>query len=233
MAVDLDAQAKQIRDRYNARVADIRGRRDLSDDGRRRQLAAAKVDAGEKLKAIRQQVATNDATRRDQLVRSLFGQSVHGGADALSVRDALTRADQLKGPDEAAALLRLARVSGDTVLARAVGARAYEGVRSTFGRGREQWGRVLDDWTGGREDTAADVDGLMELDGIGVRGSADLTARFMANLATSVARPAELSGVANLDGLARDADAHPGEDEPPEPAGWFRFNQPVRYGDTG
>jgi hypothetical protein len=206
--------AEQIRQRYNRQVEEIRARRDLSDDGRKRQLAAAKVTADAQFRTIRERDAADLDIRRTGLVHRLFGRTSTNGADALSVRDALTRASAAKTPSDAENLLRMARLSGDDVLGRAVAAHAYDRVRSSLGGSRQHWGQILSEWAGGDGPTADSVGELLAIDGVGDRGSQIATAQVMDRLFGSAVRPRELDG-ANIGQLAREADADPGRDDPP------------------
>lgn len=66
--------------------------------------------------------AHNRLTKRS-LTRELFGATSVSGSDAISMRDALDRADSLNSPGQALELLDRAERSGDRHLAQAVAQR--------------------------------------------------------------------------------------------------------------
>lgn len=208
----------KIREVYTTRVADIKGRRDLSDAGKRRQLAKVWVKAADDMRAARAASETSRATREKQLLRRLFGnQNSHDATSVVSFRDAQDRAERLKTPAEAGELLARARRSGDVLLARALAMKALDmAVGGTPGQA-DGWGNVLNVWSA---DEPGDVDDalteLSEFHGQGPAALVGLSAQH------SVPKPTELAGVGNLHALAREADATPGEDEPaPAPGSEF------------
>lgn len=224
-----ETEADRVRRAYNERIADIRSRNDLSDDGRRRQLAAAKVETDQKMRLLRERQEQAVTERRNTLVRQLFGRpGTVDGAAALSVRDALTRVEQIHKPEDAESLLRLARTSGDPVLAQALAARSYELIRNATmtPAGRERWGQVLAEWADGDPDTDQALAELLDIDHIGRSRSQTLTSMMIDRMRTSAHTPTELAR-ANVTELARQADARPDEDEAPDPGAWFQFRRPL------
>lgn len=77
---------------------------------------------------------------RDELLRRLFA-SPRDVTALISWRDALDRTERLSTPDEAAALLRRARMSGDELLVKAIGMRAADCAPTSTA-----WAAVLDEW---------------------------------------------------------------------------------------
>jgi hypothetical protein len=125
-------RAQQIVDDYNRVTQLLRADKDLTDDGRNRQLIAAYDRARVQLNELRTQEQSRLASRGADLERRLFGLAGHAnGADAISARDALDRASQLKSTKEAAALLQRADSTGDDVLARAIASTAAERSRTS------------------------------------------------------------------------------------------------------
>lgn len=200
---------EQIRNEYAAKLAGIRSRNDLSDDGRRRQLAKARVAAETAMREARKKRGADIASREESLLRALFGNTnARDATSVVSFRDAQDRAARLKKPDEAQDLLTRARRSGDVLLARAIGMHAWEQVASRPA-GMNAWGAVLDAWAQD-EPPAADA-ALTELGELHREMSGG--ARIMAGVQHSLEHPHELRGW-NVHSLARDADSTPGEDEP-------------------
>lgn len=66
-------EAEKIQDRLRARVEDIRTRQDLSNDGRKRQLAKAHTEAADEMRKVRAADETTRAQREEKLLRTLFG----------------------------------------------------------------------------------------------------------------------------------------------------------------
>jgi hypothetical protein len=210
-------EADEIRQTYNTRIEELRGRKDLSEEGRRRQMAKAKLEADAKFRAIREKESTDRDARRDSLVKRLFGSeaSVSDGAQLLAVRDALNRADDAKSPADARKLLRLARMSGDETLARATAARAYQGIRGSLGGARESWGAVLNEFAAGDPVTLERVGELLEIDAVGESRGRVLTQQLLGQMRAHATTPPELKSADNIDGLAQDADL---EEDEPKPA---------------
>ena len=114
-------RAQKIQDRYHARAKEIRASADLSLEGKQRQLALVYKESRAQLDQLRVAEQTRLERRYAELERRLHGlDGKLSGADAISARDALDRALQLKTPEEAHALLARAEATGDDSLARAV-----------------------------------------------------------------------------------------------------------------
>lgn len=122
------AQVARIQEFLNVKAADIRANRSLTDAGRRRELAAATLDARKQAHAAKAQFATERAQRRESLQRIAFGNPANHltEADRLSMRDAHDRASRIDSEADATAMLKRAVLDGDESLAKAIGARAHE-----------------------------------------------------------------------------------------------------------
>lgn len=194
-----------VRDTYERRIREIRDNRDLSDEGRRRQMAQAKVDADKRFKALRADEHTAREQRRDNAMRRLFGRTQN--ENTLEYRDALARADQIKNPADAASLLRVARLSGDDSLQRAVAMKALDGSRGTLGGQSNAWADVVDDWASSDEHRQEALHELSNIDAVGVNRQARLQQRLLDSVSKRAMKPAELEGH-NVEHLAYQADEH-------------------------
>lgn len=203
--------AEQVQRRYHGRVTELRQRRDLSDDGRRRQMAKAKQAADKEMSQIRQQEVTDRDAREQELTRRLFGGTARDAASATSRRDAEDRAQRLSRPQDALDLLGRARMSGDVQLAKAVAQHALGRVKAL--PAATAWAGVLDEWS---VDEAPSVDeALTELGELHRARSGP--ARFAGAVSYTLPPPAELGGH-SIEQLARAADHGPDETEAPDPA---------------
>ncbi|WP_145013438.1 hypothetical protein [Mycobacterium marseillense] len=147
------AHVARIQQSLDAKVADIRVNKSLTEAGKRREIAAVTLEARKQADAAKAQFATERAQRRESLNRAAFGNPANHltEADRLSMRDAHDRASRLDSEDAAKAMLNRAVLDGDESLAKAIGARAYE-------RG---WGAVVNEY-GTRYDRLSFIDELDE-----------------------------------------------------------------------
>ncbi len=200
--------AEQIRARYHTRVEDLKARRDLSDEGRRRQLAKAYTRAQDDLRKVRAETEANRDARHQQLMGQLFkNPDSRDPSSAISYRDAQDRAEALRTPAEALELLNRARRSGDALLVTAVAMRSLDQAMGALGN--SAWGEVVDTWSQG-ESSFVDA-ALTELGELHRTSPADLIGRAAQH---SVPKPSELAGVGNLHKLAAEADRNADADEP-------------------
>lgn len=214
MSTDYTAEAKRIRARHTALANDINNRRDLSADGRKRQLARLQVDAKRELRALREQAAAANAARRDQIMDRLFrNPDSYDSSAVISYRDALERADRVNNPTEAASLLKLAQRTGDAALARAVAAKALDAAMSDR-NGGDGWVNVVNAW--GAEDNGRD-ELLTELSEITAVDAP--TSRLQDSFQFAVHAPRGLSRDDDVDQLAAAAD--PAEATAPDPRDAF------------
>lgn len=191
-------QARAIRKHAADEMTAVRDSRDLSDQGRQRQLARITQRRNDQLRALRVTEQRDLEDRRETLVRQLFrNPTPRDAASVVSYRDAQDRAAAVTG-EKAVELYRRAVRTGDELLARALAVRAAE--RGSFGG--SGWSEVLDHWAG-HEPGARDV-----LDELGQIAAADSPrGRFARSFATTGGgAPHELRGVPDVTRLAAQAD---------------------------
>lgn len=140
-------KAAEIQRRYSEQLQQIREARDLSDEGRRRQLAAAYASTRKQLDSLRKQEQERVAKRAGELEWQVFGpvRTASGTAsDAISVRDAQDRAARISKPAEARELLRRAEQNNDEVLARAIAQTALDrGRQAAIKQEVDAWDETL------------------------------------------------------------------------------------------
>lgn len=197
--------ATQLRAAFAAKTAEIKGRRDLNDEGRALQLGRAYVrNRDEMTKLKRGRIESRDR-RRAELQQRLFGNPrTWDSASTISYRDALDRADRLKSPDESSALLERAIMSGDEILGRAVAMKAL-GRIGPAGTGNHGWAQVVDRWV--ETQPTGTVEYVQELFDI-MDESTSAQARLALNMEYTLPRPAELNG-RDVDRLAAEAEGLP------------------------
>ncbi|WP_157900905.1 hypothetical protein [Mycobacterium terramassiliense] len=135
MATTQIADAKQkmsaIRSSLAREVDAIRSSPNYTDAGRRQELAKTLIAHRKQAAELRDSTTVDNDSTRAALMKKLFG--IPADADAgstLAYRDAVDRAAQLRGPEKLEGALKRATAMGDTLLARAVAARAHElGIR--------------------------------------------------------------------------------------------------------
>jgi hypothetical protein len=186
--VDLDGvrgEAERLRAEADRKVAEIRLQQYLTDDGRRRMMAAAVKPYADRLEQLRKGILDQMANERAALEREVW--SNPGGADIVGWRDSLARVAALDNADEATALFRRAVRSGDDQLARAIALDA-------------RWRGLTAGYEAEHPDWAAAVEALAEHD----RTAGDLNFRMGLSMLTSPPTPPELGNVnpAELDRLA-------------------------------
>ncbi len=170
----------------DARIAAIRADGNLSDQGKREAMAAVYAPLKHQLQAIRDGIAERDQKRKVELERKLFGLPANAlSVDVIGYRDALDRAAGLENYEQAAALLDRAESSGDTQLARAIFAHAYE----SGGPGNTGWNRIVEDYLDRHPET---VDTVAEL--INVTPNGERSAHFEQSMLYNVPTPSELQG---------------------------------------
>lgn len=181
---------QQLQHAYARKLEAIRANKDLSDEGKRRQIAREWKAHSKAMGAARQEAVADIAVRRRRLERKAFGAPPE--TTQADYRDALGRADALATADAAHAALSRAQRTGDAVLARAVATVAAE-------RG---WRGVLGAYAGA---DAVVADALDQLAGLGEQD--DAAARLKRSVATSASTPPELRSLApeQVDRLAGDS----------------------------
>jgi hypothetical protein len=146
-----DAAARVLRD-FHQDVRSARADDRLSDRGRQQRMALTYRRADAEMKKLKVNVEGGMALTAGHLQRKVFGSETPlSGADAISMRDAMTRAGQLKNADEAHSLLQQAELTGDDHLAKALVRRAFDSSRDgALGN----WGGVIDAYAASRPDVA-------------------------------------------------------------------------------
>jgi hypothetical protein len=135
----------RVQQRLNADVNAIRDNRGYTDQGRRREIAKATLQAKTQVAQIRAEHVADRTKRRDKFERLAFG--LVGDVDAgtlIAVRDAEERAEKITTEADAAAMLHRATQTNDASLASAIGLRAYS-------RG---WTDVANSWATAWDKTA-------------------------------------------------------------------------------
>jgi hypothetical protein len=72
-----DTVMDKLRQRHQAEVDEIRGRRDLSDEGRRRQLAKVTNRARRQMQQLSRQAVEDAEQRKAELLARIFGNPPH------------------------------------------------------------------------------------------------------------------------------------------------------------
>jgi hypothetical protein len=212
VATDYRKEAKAIKDRLAGRVKDIEQRRDLSAEGRKRQLSKVAHEASESLRKLQRDAAKATEQRRAKIMKDLFGNpTAYDSTSTISYRDALDRAERVKSAEEAARLLERARTIGDAALARAVAAKALDRAMADPTGGGEKWAAIANEW--GAEDPERDAL-LTELGQL--HSATGASSRITEQMEYSAPRPAGLSAADDIGKLAGEADQNPTENEPPD-----------------
>jgi len=190
---------RQHIDTYNKTLATVRADKNLSELGRRNAVKAAYEDAQAKVRALRAKVDADQATRRHNLERRLFGlDPLAGPSDVISFRDAQDRVSRAKSADELGELMEQAHASGDKTLLKAAFAMANR--RSRGALGADDWAGLVEEYVAEHPSAAGDLAEYRAMN-----STDSLTVSFAERLATSVSRPAELQDrrvLAEQDGAA-------------------------------
>ena len=126
-ASPLHEQAENTKAEFQRRADAIRSDNRLSPQGKQRAIAKLYATTKPALEALGATYDTGRAERRSALERDLFG--LKPGAlstDTISYRDAMARVAGVKDEADLLPILRTANLSGDTILGKAVLARAFE-----------------------------------------------------------------------------------------------------------
>jgi hypothetical protein len=200
-------KAEQVRAQHADAVQTINGRKDLSAEGRRRQLAQVTRATRDRLAELRQADAEAITARQERLIGDLFKPSRLGRTPSgdLAERDAASRCASIRTADDARKMLRAAAQLDDRSLARAAARRVADIVdESGGGIEAEQFQTVLDEWAGSSLAPPYAAEAIGELLAIEAEQLDGMTA-----LATGAHyRPDMPSGIApgQLDRLADEAD---------------------------
>jgi hypothetical protein len=136
----------ELRTKAEARIEAIRADADLSVKKKGEMIAGERERTNNAIVALREAHNADRAAQHESLKRQLFGLSHRASATEAdkhaaitSFRDAQFRVQDLESKAEGQRNLRRARMAGDSLLARAVGALAYE----------NGWGDLLNEYAAG------------------------------------------------------------------------------------
>lgn len=118
----------EIRQQLDAKAARIHALNDLAPHAKQTLLARAYVEAREALNRAREEETQGIEIQRRKLDRKLFGNDGNplDAAAAINRREANDRAAKLDTADQALQAMQRAERDGDTVMAKAIAARAAE-----------------------------------------------------------------------------------------------------------
>lgn len=168
--------AHAIRTQFETDVERARNDGTLSTTGRAQKIAVAWQTAKAGMDGLRINFEGFSALTAQDIKKQVFGAQSVTGADAVSMRDAYDRANQVQSAAEAATLLHQADVTGDDHLARALASRAFDGASSgSVFAGADDWGQVLNSYTTTRPEVAAKLQELTDAQQSGVKASLDLS----------------------------------------------------------
>ena len=149
----IEEQAEQIRIDAGNAVTVIRNNARISDIEKRDQIAKVWLDGVDRMTQLEENGSAAGNKRKQELERKLYGLPTSTDASlAISYRDALDRATALPDGDEQSAitLLNRALTSGDTTLARATLAVAFE----------RQWVDLINNYIEAVPSTNTDIEEL-------------------------------------------------------------------------
>lgn len=181
-------KANALRGEYQRLIEGIRNDRTLSPHGKQKELASLYLDYKPRMERLEAEETAQHQTRSKALRRDLFG--LPGYADpntAISYRDAQDRAASIEDEQTALTLLNRAELSGDTSLAKAVAAKAFE----------SGWNQVINEYADANPNSEAKFNELIDLESYG-KGSAGFAQILSAAMTYSVDKPNEL-GMYNMD----------------------------------
>jgi len=118
--------AETTRQQYQRRVEEIRNDRRFTPEAKQQAIAKLYRDTNHQLGQLRDERDATLNTRRSALEAEMFGLPKYAStSDTLSYRDALDRASRAEDGAALAALYDTAAISNDTILAKAILAKAY------------------------------------------------------------------------------------------------------------
>src|SRR5438874_1506790 len=94
-------QADQLRKQYGARLEALRSNKDLSEEGRKRQIAKLKVETSDAMRKLTQQNTEATEQRKRRLLDKVFGNAAVPSSQVVAHRDALDRAAKIQSAKEA------------------------------------------------------------------------------------------------------------------------------------
>lgn len=140
-------RAEQVRASGADAAERIRSRRDLSDAGRRRQLAAIHKATRDRLAELRRADRDEQIEQQQQRATALF--QPRKGRDAMTVmadRDAASRVASIATPDQARRMLAAAIDNEDQSLARALARHATVRHDASSTLDQAAWDEVIHEW---------------------------------------------------------------------------------------
>lgn len=118
--------AETTRQQYQGRVEEIRNDRRFTPEAKQQAIAKLYRDTNHQLGQLRDERDATLNSRRTALEAEMFGLPKYAStSDTLSYRDALDRASRAEDGKALAALYDTAAISNDTILAKAILAKAY------------------------------------------------------------------------------------------------------------
>lgn len=118
--------AETTRQQYQRRVEEIRNDRRFTPEAKQQAIAKLYRDTNHQLGQLRDERDATLNSRRTALEAEMFGLSKYAStSDTLSYLDALDRASRAEDGKALAALYDTAAISNDTILAKAILAKAY------------------------------------------------------------------------------------------------------------
>lgn len=118
--------AETTRQQYQRRVEEIRNDRRFTPEAKQQAIAKLYRDTNHQLGQLRDERDATLNSRRTALEAEMFGLPKYAStSDTLSYRDALDRASRAEDGKALAALYDTAAISNDTILAKAILAKAY------------------------------------------------------------------------------------------------------------
>ena len=174
-------QINELQNEYRRQLNAVRQDAGLSDVGKAQALAQVWRSYSARISELNKLDYDTQVAKYDKLEAVLFGTTADSPESALSFRDAFDRANKITDQKDAMTALGSARLSGDTVLARAIVMRAWQA----------NWREVIDAYAIGNPSVASQI---AELNAI--RDQLDsLVSKFGGSMNVSMRMPEELEGV--------------------------------------
>lgn len=143
-------KANELIGRHNTEITSIRANRNLTHEGKVKQIAAAHLNYKQQITKLEAEDKQISAAKADSLRRTLFGLFGNNDPNALiSYRDAQDRVAAIDTEQKAMELLDRSDLSNDEILAKAIVGKAAEtgwhNVVSTYTRKHPYYGEKLKD----------------------------------------------------------------------------------------
>jgi hypothetical protein len=137
------AKAVEVQREYKRACAEINANGDLSETAKLRRVALETEAARAALRTLRDAEGRARITDAHDARARLFGLAGVRGSDVISHRDAADRAARCQTPRELREVLARAEAAGDTQLATACAARAWDSYNGTPGNA---YGEIVRSW---------------------------------------------------------------------------------------